>query len=121
MQSHNYTSFGNVRLTDVEIKQFIDLCRAKKPEILKEIQAELNYGLESTPGAIAEAQQMFKFLSQDNVLIVPRHRTASYSANNGAFLNMLADHTQQSFHTHMLKRTKSSTIIQRCTSMDMAR
>ncbi len=84
MQSHNYTSFGNVRLTDVEIKQFIDLCRAKKPEILKEIQAELNYGLESTPGAIAEAQQMFKFLSQDNVLIVPRHRTASYSANNGA-------------------------------------
>jgi hypothetical protein len=75
------TTFGKTKLTDIEIKHFLDSCRAEKARLLEGVQQGFNArAAEMTPWEVGEAQKVFEFLSKDNVLIVPRGKEGGVGA-----------------------------------------
>jgi hypothetical protein len=75
-----YTEFGQVKLTPEEIAKFVAQCRENKALSLQVVQSYFGRrATEMTPAEINESKALFKFLSQDNVLVAPR------SANDPVF------------------------------------
>lgn len=84
-QVNTFTTFGSVNLPQGEIDLFIRKCRDEKVEKLKEWGDAINLQAPKMSAAqILAKRKLYDFLSQDKVIIVPRHRTASYSGEIGA-------------------------------------
>jgi len=83
--NQEYTTFGQIKLSQQEIQLFINRCKAEKPKKLQKLQSELNESeSRMSPSEVLHARKTFNFLTQENVLFVPRHRTASYSSKVGS-------------------------------------
>jgi len=80
-----HTTFGQIKLSQQEIQLFINQCKVEKPKKLEELQASLNSSASRmTPEEIVHAKKAFQFVSNKNVLFVPRLRTTSYSSKIGS-------------------------------------
>jgi hypothetical protein len=71
-----HTEFGSIKLSEEEIKRFFADLKARKGPLIEILQNQLNHRAEKmSPTEIQEFKAMFKYLSQDNVLIVDRSGT----------------------------------------------
>jgi hypothetical protein len=73
--TRRFTAFGDVDASTKQISEFLDNCRKEKPKLLEDIRVRINSQSKSKPARdVTAMEQLFRFVSRPDVLIVPRNR-----------------------------------------------